>query len=262
MAAAYGSVTSMADEAQYTVSAPAELSFEQVRVENSAAPRSPVGFSFSIAQSAKVGLVGTSGAGKTTLLRLINRLISPGTGQICWQGKPLSHYPAPSLRQHIMLVPQEPRLLGMTVSQAFAYPLQLQRLSAVEIEQRIQKWQKRLTIPEDWGARQELELSVGQRQWVSIARALMTQPQILLLDEPTSALDSGRTDQLIHVINQLDCTVVIASHHFEMLQRTCDRILWLDQGTVLQDHPPQDIDWQEIRTIMAEKTAPDWDDLI
>jgi D-methionine transport system ATP-binding protein len=239
----------------------AEICFEQVSFDFAPA-RGAAEISFSIAPTEKVGLVGASGAGKTTLMRLLNRLISPTSGKIFWQGRGLERYPPAQLRQQVMLVPQEPRLLGMTPNQAMAYPLKLQQLSAVEIEQRVQLWQQRLGVPAEWGSRQELELSVGQRQWVCITRALAAQPQILLLDEPTSALDSGRTDQLIQVIRQLDCTVVIASHQLSLIQATCSRILWLDQGALRQDCSIDTMNWQTFRSVMAEKhTVSEWEDL-
>jgi D-methionine transport system ATP-binding protein len=217
--------------------------------------------SFSTKPLDKVGVIGASGAGKTTLLRLINRLTEPDEGQIFWRGKLLSDYAVPLLRQQIMLVPQEPRLLGMTVAQAIAYPLQLQRLSSVQIEQRIQVWQKRLPVPDEWRSRQELELSVGQRQWVSLVRALTAQPQVLLLDEPTSALDSGRVEHLVHGIKQLDCSVFIVSHQLSLIEQTCDRVLWLDQGNLRQDCSASEMDWQSVKTLLAEKNAiTDWEE--
>jgi D-methionine transport system ATP-binding protein len=239
-----------------------ELVLKQVTLEH--AQGSSVildGISFATEPFSKVGVIGASGAGKTSLLRLINRLAEPDGGQIFWQGKPLSQYSAPLLRQQIMLVPQEPRLLGMTVEQAIAYPLNLQRLSAEQIEQRTQLWQKRLPVPDEWRSRQELELSVGQRQWVSIVRALTAQPQVLLLDEPTSALDSGRIEQLAHGIKQLDCSVFVVSHQLSFIEKTCDRVLWLDQGRLRQDCSALEMDWQSVKTLLTEKnTVLDWDD--
>ncbi len=217
--------------------------------------------SFATKPFSKIGVVGASGAGKTSLLRLINRLAEPDGGQIFWSGKPLSQYSAPLLRQQIMLVPQEPRLLGMTVEQAIAYPLQLQRMSSEQIEQRTKLWQKRLPVPDEWRSRQELELSVGQRQWVSIVRAITAQPQILLLDEPSSALDSGRIEQLAHGIKQLECSVFVVSHQLSLIEKTCDHVLWLDQGKLRQECSALEMDWQFVRTLLAEKNAvPDWED--
>jgi D-methionine transport system ATP-binding protein len=214
------------------------------------------------ASGSKIGIVGASGAGKTTLLRLLNRLIEPAEGQILWQGKPLRKYPPPSLRQQVMLVPQDPQLLGMTVEQALTYPLILQKLPPADIQQQMERWEQRLNIPQAWKARQSLELSGGQRQWVSLCRALIAQPKMLLLDEPTSALDSGRIELLCHILRQLPCTVLIASHQHSVLERLCDHILWLDQGQIRQNKPIQEINWPEIQTVLSEKMAAqvsDWD---
>jgi D-methionine transport system ATP-binding protein len=203
----------------------------------------------------KIGIVGASGAGKTTLLRLLNRLIDPNEGKIFWQGQSLKDYPPPSLRQRVMLVPQDPQLLGMTVEQALTYPLQLQKLSPADIAQRMAQWEERLNIPQDWKLRQPMELSGGQRQWVSLSRALIAQPQVLLLDEPTSALDSGRIELLCHVLGQLPCTVLIASHQYLVLQKLCDRILWIDRGQLKQDTAIQETNWSEFQTVLSEKMA-------
>jgi D-methionine transport system ATP-binding protein len=210
----------------------------------------------------KIGIVGASGAGKTTLLRLLNRLIDPNEGKILWQGKPLGDYPPSILRQRVMLVPQEPQLLGMTVEQALIYPLQLQKLPPADISQRMAQWEQRLNIPQDWKLRQPMELSGGQRQWVSLGRALMAQPQILLLDEPISALDSGRIELLCRVLRQLPCTVLIASHQYSVLQTLCDRILWIEQGQLKQDTAIQETNWSEIQAVLSQKMAaqPGWDD--
>jgi D-methionine transport system ATP-binding protein len=221
-----------------------ELALEQVSVVSGMGQVHLLNqISFRIEQSeSKIGIVGASGAGKTTLLRLLNRLIEPTEGQILWQGKPLRAYPSPSLRQRVMLVPQDPQLLGMTVEQALTYPLQLQKLPLA--------------------ARQSLELSGGQRQWVSLSRALIAQPQILLLDEPTSALDSGRIELFCHILRQLPCTVLIASHQHSVLESLCDRILWIDQGQLRQDKTIQETNWPEIQTILSQKMAvqaANWD---
>jgi len=81
--------------------------------------------SFQVQLGDFLGIVGPSGAGKTTLLRLLNRLIDPTSGQIYFRSQPLQKIPVITLRRNVVLVPQEPKLLGMTVENALAYPLQL-----------------------------------------------------------------------------------------------------------------------------------------
>jgi D-methionine transport system ATP-binding protein len=241
-----------------TITAP-ELCLDQVTVLSSLGNATLInGISCTIDQPGlKMGIVGASGSGKTTLLRLINRLTTPDRGQIVWRGQSLADYPAPMLRQQIQMVPQEPRLLGMTVEQTLAYPLQLQKLPSAQIHQRVQDWCQRAGLPEEWRSRQELELSVGQRQWVSLVRGLVAQPQILLLDEPTSALDTGRIDQFMTVLKTVQCTVLMASHQLPVVEQLCDRILWLDQGCLRLDSPTTTVNWSDIKAAIADRTTLD-----
>jgi D-methionine transport system ATP-binding protein len=221
--------------------------------------------SFEAFRGDRVSIVGPSGAGKTTLLRLLNRLSEPTRGVIYLDGRALSQIPVTQLRQQIVLVLQESKLLGMTVQQALEYPLTLQQLGKKAIQQRIGEWVERLHIPSEWLDRTELQLSVGQRQLVAIARALVMQPEILLLDEPTSALDAGRAELLLRILQDLSLnhgrTVLMINHQLELAEQFCDRILQLKQGRLLQDLPKEQVDWQEVRQqlVSAEATqAGEW----
>ena len=164
--------------------------------------------SVAIAKGQKTALIGATGSGKTTFLRLLNRLIDPSAGNILWNGKNIQEIPIQTLRRKVLLVSQEPSLLGMTVSEAIAYPLQLQNLPQSEIDSRLQKWQEKLQLDRKLLNRSELELSLGQRQWVAIARALVMEPEILLLDEPTSALDRGLSHLLLDTLTELTINLI------------------------------------------------------
>lgn len=192
--------------------------------------------SFQVNRSARLAIVGPSGAGKTTLLRLINRLQDPTSGLIEWDSQPLYNLSILKLRQQIVLVPQEPKLLGMTVEENLAYPLVLQHLPKLEIEQTIETWQSQLSIPDDWLTRNELQLSLGQRQLVSIVRGLIMKPKLLLLDEPTSALDSDRAQQLIETLINLNqteqTTMIMVNHQKEFVQQFAQDVLILREGQV------------------------------
>ncbi|MGR3278021.1 ABC transporter ATP-binding protein [Acaryochloris marina NIES-2412] len=208
----------------------------------------------------RIGIIGASGSGKTTLLRLLNRLSSPTAGQILFEQQPLTDWPVLSLRQQLMLVPQEPKLLGMTVQEALAYPLQLQNLPDQDIASRVQAWRQRLGIPEAWLTSTEHQLSVGQRQLVSLARACVTEPKLCLLDEPTSALDPGTIDRVIKALTASAMTLVITSHQYEFLNQICDRILWLNQGKLILDAPMNEIDWADIKAeLTAQAEQDDWE---
>ena len=219
--------------------------------------------SFQICEGDKLAIVGASGSGKTTFLRLLNRLISPTEGKMYFVDTPYEQYSPVQLRQQIVLVPQESKLLGMTVQEALAYPLKLQHVPQNQIRQRIDTWSQALRIPQAWFNRNELELSVGQRQLVAIARALIMQPQILLLDEPTSALDMGTATHVLKVLNDLtsQITIAIVTHQLELIEKFVNRILYLQEGRILQKIPANSSNWQLIKQkIMQLETqiAEEW----
>lgn len=216
--------------------------------------------SFEVSAGSCIGIVGASGAGKTSLLKVINRLLEVNQGKILFEGEEIHRIPVIALRRKITLLPQESKLLGMTVRQTLAYPLTLRGIDRSTIEQRIQDWSERLHLPSDWLDRTEIQLSVGQRQLVAIARALMIQPQVLLLDEPTSALDAGRGEFLIQVLRELavrsSLTILMVNHQLDLVERFADQILHLRQGQLVQNSSAQQVDWSGLRkTLMDENTA-------
>ncbi len=222
--------------------------------------------SFEIAKTELICLIGASGAGKTSLLRVLNRLTEPSSGTIYLDGEDYRSIPVIQLRQQIVLVQQESKLLGMTVKEALAYPLNLRGLDKAQIQQRIIYWSDRLHIPNEWLERTEVQLSVGQRQTVAIARALVTQPKILLLDEPTSALDAGRASQLLQVLTNLaakgETTIVMVNHQLELAQSFCQRVLYLENGQLIHDLPnTPELDWVNLKNNLVQtemKAAEDW----
>jgi D-methionine transport system ATP-binding protein len=216
--------------------------------------------SFEMFSGDRIALVGPSGAGKTSLLRLLNRLSEPTQGTIYFDQQEIRQIPVIQLRRQVVLVPQESKLLGMTVEAALTYPLTLQDLPRATITQRLQYWLDQLHIPAEWLERTELQLSVGQRQLVAIARALMLQPKILLLDEPTSALDTGRATHLLKVLTELaesgQTTLLMVNHQLDLAQQFCTRMLYLQQGQLLKDLPSQAVDWADLRhTLIQVETA-------
>jgi len=206
--------------------------------------------SFQIQKRDRAAIVGTSGSGKTSLLRLLNRLSEPTTGSLFLAGTPYSNLSVFSLRQQVVLVPQEPKLLGMTVQEALAYPLRLQHCSKPEINSRMTRYCDQLQIPESWYDKNELQLSLGQRQLVTIARGLMMQPQVLLLDEPTSALDIATASNVITQLNHQDTTIVMVNHQLELAELFSDRVFYLKGGKITKDL--MNLDWQELKQEMMK----------
>lgn len=207
--------------------------------------------SFGVSTGDRLAIIGPSGAGKTSLLRLINRLAEPTSGKIFLENQEYHQIPVTQLRQVVTLVLQEPKLLGMTVQQALAYPLDLRRLPKETIQQRVSHWTEQLQIPSDWLGRTELQLSVGQRQLVAIARALVIQPKILLLDEPTSNLDIGIASHLLQALTQLaqthQTTVVMVNNQLDLAKMFCNRLLYLHQGRLLVNQTASEIDWIDLQ---------------
>jgi D-methionine transport system ATP-binding protein len=215
--------------------------------------------SFEVFSGDRLAIIGPSGAGKTSLLRLLNRLSEPSRGTIFLGDRPYQKIPILALRQQVMLLMQEPKLLEMTVREALAYPLVLRQIKSSEIEQRIAALLPQLNIPEDWLERTEVQLSAGQRQLVAIARAVIVRPQILLLDEPTSALDAGRATRILQVLAELanngETTILMVNHQLDLVQEFSDRVLYLENGNLLQDAPSDRVDWDELRDRLVKAEA-------
>ncbi|WP_414859102.1 ATP-binding cassette domain-containing protein [Nostoc sp. KVJ3] len=209
----------------------------------------------------RIAIVGPVGAGKTSLLRLINRLIEPTSGKIYLENQEYRQIPVIQLRQMVVLVLQESKLLGMTVQQALAYPLVLRGLPKQTIQERISYWTEQLHIPNEWLGRTEVQLSAGQRQIVAIARALLIQPKILLLDEPTSALDAGTASHLMQVLIQLSqahqTTILMVNHQLELAQIFCTRLLHLQQGHLSANQTVSEINWLELRQSLIKAETQD-----
>lgn len=242
----------------------AQLQLQQVSLVTAmrgGIPGTPIltNVSFDVFQGDRLVIIGPSGAGKTSLLRLLNRLSTPTSGSIYLDNHDYRKIPVLQLRRQVMLVSQEPKLLGMTVQQALAYPLTLQQLPQQEIQERRDACMEKLHVPSDWLERTELQLSVGQRQLVAIARALVMQPKILLLDEPTSALDAGIASHVLSVLADLavqhKMAILMVNHQLDMAQLFCTRVLYLQGGQLLQDASVDQIDWKQLRESLVHAEA-------
>jgi D-methionine transport system ATP-binding protein len=215
--------------------------------------------SFGLAAGECITLTGITGAGKSTLLRLLNRLSEPTTGQIFFDGQDYRSILPPILRQRVMLVSQEPKLLGMKVREALTYPLTLQSLSTDEIRQRVVTISEELEIPTEWFDKTELQLSAGQKQIVSIARGLITQPQILLLDEPIANLDFTTAERILTRITNMTRSrqmgVIIVNHQLELAARFSDRLLYLQDGKLLLDQASRLVNWADLQQQLHTATS-------
>lgn len=212
--------------------------------------------SWEIRRGDRWGLVGPAGSGKTALLRLLNRLIEPTQGQLYWTGQPFDRVAVTELRRQILYVPQEPKLLKPTALEAITYPLQLH---GIAVQPRLETWITRMELSEALLHQPEAALSSGQRQWISLTRALALEPPVLLLDEPTTALDPYQCDRLRQILQALPqtTTLVIVSQDLPWLQPLCH------QGIVIRDRTLNfSADWPAIHEQLRSQKPPqddDWD---
>ncbi len=176
------------------------------------------GVDLAVGRGAWVNLVGPSGSGKSTLLRLINRMDPASSGRIEVFGRAIERWDVRELRQRVAMVFQEPTLLDRTVRENLRLPLQWGgpgKPGAVDGEAILAL----VGLDGSLLDRHEDQLSVGQRQRIGLARALVTEPAILLLDEPTAALDVRSAEQLIQTIRAIqqrrDLTVLMATHRLD-----------------------------------------------
>ncbi|MDE1167519.1 MAG: methionine ABC transporter ATP-binding protein [Pseudomonas sp.] len=195
------------------------------------------------------GLIGHSGAGKSTLLRLINRLEAPSGGRIIVDGEDVTAFDADHLRrfrQQVGMIFQHFNLLASkTVADNVALPLRLAgELSGSEINNRVAALLERVGLS-DHAKKYPAQLSGGQKQRVGIARALSTNPKILLCDEATSALDPQTTAsvlQLLAEINrELKLTIVLITHEMDVIRRVCDQVAVMDGGVIVEQGSVADV---------------------
>ena len=181
-------------------------------------------------------VIGPSGSGKTTLLRMINKLDSPTKGKIRLHDQDISEIPPRELRKHIGMVFQVPALFRGTIMDNVAYG---PRLFKKDFSERDAKSLLEKVGLEQLNPNQNVEnLSVGQQQRISFARALANEPQILLLDEPTSALDPTTAKNLLDLtrtINQeLGICIIMVTHIMEHAKRIADSVCLLVDGKVAE----------------------------
>jgi ATP-binding cassette, subfamily C, bacterial LapB len=202
--------------------------------------------SISIQAGEKVAIIGRSGSGKSTLMQIIAGLQAPSEGVVLVDGFNVAQYSAIQLREAIAYAAQDPALFDLTVRENV-----LLGLTNVP-EQRIETALKIAGVdqftskhPEGLGLKagaRGLRLSGGQRQSIALARALVRDPQVLLLDEPTSAMDIMTEQTVLTQLKQeLGSRTLILSTHRMSLLALVDRVIWLDGGKVIADKPRDEV---------------------
>jgi cell division transport system ATP-binding protein len=197
--------------------------------------------SFDIGKGEFVFLVGQSGSGKSTLLRLMNRQETAEKGQVWVSGSNINELPGrdvPKLRRNIGNVFQDYKLLlNKTVSENVAFALEVIGKPKHVIRQQVPSILELVGLA-DKGDRFPHQLSGGEQQRVSIARAFVNRPVILLADEPTGNLDPATGEgimRLLDRINKTGTTVVMATHDRSIVNMMRRRVIELDRGSIIRD---------------------------
>ena len=187
------------------------------------------------------GIIGSSGAGKSTLLRMVNQLEKPDTGTVTVAGRELSTLSKAELRKmrrKIGMVFQQFNLLeSKTVFQNVAIPLILEGIPKEKITERVKEV---LHIVELHDKRDTYvtQLSGGQKQRVGIARALATEPAILLCDEATSALDPKTTESILGLLKRINkkmgVTILLITHQMQVIQMICNKVAVMESGKIVE----------------------------
>lgn len=220
--------------------------------------------SFSVPKGQFLAVIGLSGSGKSTLLRCLNRLVTPTSGKILWNGVDVTDANQDEIRyvrrkigmvfQHFNLV-QRSSVLTNVLSGRLGYVNPIwsifNRFSKEDIENAYHQLD-RVGIKDKAQYRAD-ELSGGQQQRVGIARAMMQDPEMILADEPVASLDpvlAHSIMQYLEQINREDGVTVLCSLHFlDLVHRYADRVVALNEGRLVFDGPPSEIDDEKFKEI-------------
>ena len=187
------------------------------------------------------GIIGLSGAGKSTLVRCINLLERPESGNIRFHGCDLLGLKGRQLRQQrrsISMIFQNFNLLQQrTALENICFPMELAGVKRKAAQERARALLDTVGLPDKADAYPS-QLSGGQKQRIAIARALASDPEVLLCDEATSALDPQTTESILSLLQQINrergITVILITHQMSVIEQICHRVAILDQGVVAE----------------------------
>lgn len=198
-----------------------------------------------IPQGRVTALIGPSGAGKTSLLRLLNRLDDPVRGEVLYRSRLVAEYPVRALRSRVGFVFQTPVLFPGSVRDNLTEAACLSGVPLGEIEAKAEEVMRLAELDLALLDRDGSRLSVGQQQRATLARALMTSPEALLMDEPTSALDAETADRLMDTTRRLSMeralTVVLVTHRLAEARRVSDVTVVIDAGRIIAVEPTPEV---------------------
>lgn len=210
------------------------------------------GVSLTVAPGETVGLIGETGSGKSTLARAVLGLVPASAGTIEVGGEDVGAYRERQWRalrrrgvvQYVFQDPLRSLDPDLAIEESLTEPLLVQGVARKEAADRVRTFLPRVRLAEDLLGRLPGELSGGQRQRVAVARALVTEPRLVVLDEPVSALDSANRVQVLEILKELRTTgvaLVFISHDLGSVAGVADRIAVLYRGELVEDGTARDV---------------------
>lgn len=202
----------------------------------------------SIPDGSIYGIIGMSGAGKSTLVRCINMLERPTEGTVIIDGvdmAALSNKDLRAKRKEVTMIFQSFNLLMQrTCLKNICFPLELIGVKKADAERRAMELLEIVGLPDKANA-YPAQLSGGQQQRIAIARALATNPKVLLCDEATSALDPKTTHQILELIKEINknlgITCIVITHQMSVIEEICGRVAILEKGVVVEEGEVADV---------------------
>ena len=227
------------------------------------------GVSLRVAAGETLGVIGETGSGKSTLARAVLGLVPASAGRIVVGGEDVTRYGRRQWRalrrrgvvQYVFQDPLRSLDPDLTAGESVVEPLLLQGISRSEALVRARTYASRLHLEHDLLDRLPAQLSGGQRQRVAVARALVTDPSLVILDEPASALDSANRVQVLEIVKDLRAAgvaLVFISHDLGSVAGVADRVAVLYQGQLVEAGPVKDVitDPQHPYTRLLVRSAP------
>ena len=200
--------------------------------------------SLSVARGEVLAIVGPNGAGKSTFFLVLARLLKADHAQILFNGRALDSFHDLAYRRQIALVLQEPLLMDRSVYENAALGLKFRGKPRDQIEERVQHWLDRLGVAH-LSNRPARKLSGGEAQRVSLARAFVLQPELLLLDEPFTALDAPTRIRLLEdlksVLTETKMTTIFITHDLQEAYQLATRMAVMLNGRIEQNGTPQEV---------------------
>ena len=190
------------------------------------------------------GIIGLSGAGKSTLIRCINFLEKPTEGQVIFDGA-ISHKELLKKRQSMSMIFQNFNLLSQrTALDNICYPLEIAGNSKNEAREKARRLLAIVGLS-DKEKSYPVQLSGGQQQRIAIARALATDPKVLLCDEATSALDPTTTSSILNLLKEINknmgVTIIVITHEMRVIEQICNKVAVIDKSHIVEEGPVREV---------------------